>query len=64
VAAKVVVELVAWDAPGTDPARDRLQLPGADQRANLVLGAAELGRDLADGQGSGSVHDPNLMPRR
>src|SRR5690349_12506759 len=60
LAAQVVVELVARHEPGPDPAGDRPQLPLADQRANLVLGAAQLGRDLADGEWCGPVHPPNL----
>jgi hypothetical protein len=47
--AKVVVELVARNEARPDPAGDRPQFPVADESANLVLGAAELGRDLADG---------------
>ena len=58
--AKVVVELVAWNEAGTDPAGDRPQLSLADQTANLVLGAAELGSNLADAQGSGPVHARTL----
>src|SRR5206468_7569689 len=54
--ANVGVELVARDKAGPDPAGDGAQLPGADQRAHLVLGAVELGRNLADGQGCGPVH--------
>jgi hypothetical protein len=56
----VGVELVAWDEAGPDSAGDRPQLPVADQGANLVLGAAELGRNLADGQGRGPVHARTL----
>ena len=58
--ANVGVELVAWNEAGPDPAGDRPQLPVADQRANLLLGATELGRNLADGQGRGPVHARNL----
>jgi hypothetical protein len=54
--ANVGVELVAWDESRPDPAGDRPQLPLSDQGTNLVLGAVELGRDLADGQGLGPVH--------
>jgi hypothetical protein len=60
VAAQVVVELVAWNEAGADPAGNRLQLPIADQGANLVLGAAELGGNLADGQWRGPVHVRSL----
>ena len=41
--AKVGVELMAWNEAGPDPAGDSPQLPIADQGANLVLGATELG---------------------
>ena len=58
--AKVGVELVAWNEAGPDPAGDRAQLPVADQSANFVLGAAELGRKLAEGQGCGPVHARTL----
>jgi hypothetical protein len=54
--AKVGVELVARNEAGSDPAGDCRQLATADQCANLVLGAAELGGDLADGQWCGPVH--------
>jgi len=54
--ANVGVELVPWYEAGPDPAGDRPQLPGANQGANLVLGAAELVRNLSDGQGRGPVH--------
>jgi hypothetical protein len=53
---KVIVELVAWNAAGTDSAGDRPQLPFADQSAHFVLGALELCRNLTDGQGCGPVH--------
>jgi hypothetical protein len=56
VPAKVVVEFVPWNEAGPDPARDRLEFPLADQSANLVLGALELGRNLADREGCGPVH--------
>jgi len=42
-AAQIVVELVAWNETGPDSAGDRPQLALADQSANLVFGAAELG---------------------
>jgi hypothetical protein len=48
VPAKVIVELVAWNEAGPNPAGDRPQLAVADQCANLLLGAVELGRNLAD----------------
>lgn len=56
--AQVRVDLVARDAAGPDPAGDGLELAAANQRADLVLGAAELGRELGDGQRCGAVHDP------
>jgi hypothetical protein len=34
---KISVELVTRNEPGSDPARDRLQLAVTDQRANVVL---------------------------
>jgi hypothetical protein len=52
----VGVELVARDTPGPDPAGNGPQLSCADQRANLFLGASELGRRLTDGQRCGPVH--------
>jgi hypothetical protein len=54
--AQVIVQLVARNEAGSDPAGDRLQLAVADQCANLVLGAGELGRNLPDGEGCGPVH--------
>ena len=56
VPAKVVVEHMARNEPGADSTGDGLQLAVADQTANLVLGAAELGGHLADGQGCRPVH--------
>jgi hypothetical protein len=40
---------MARNAAGSDPAGHRLQLTFADQRANLLLGAAKLNGNLADG---------------
>ena len=54
--AEVVVELVAWNEAGPDAAGHGPQLSVADQGANLVLGAAELGRDLVDGERGRPVH--------
>jgi hypothetical protein len=54
---QIAVDLVTWDEPGADPAGGRPQLAVADQCANVVLGAAELGGKLADRQGCGPVHD-------
>jgi len=56
VPAKVVVEHVARNEPGADPARNGLQLAVADQTPDLVLGAAELAGNLADGQRCGPGH--------
>ena len=58
---KVGVELMAWNAAGPNPARDRPQLTLADQSANLVLRAAELGRKLAHGQRCRPVHTRTLV---
>ena len=58
--ANVGVELVRWNEAGPDAAGDRPQLPVADQNADLFLGAVELGRNLADGQGRGPVHARTL----
>ena len=55
-ATEIGVELVTRDEPGPDSAGDRLQLVVANQCANVVLGAAELGRDLADREGCGPLH--------
>lgn len=64
VPAKIVVELMAWNETGPDPAGHRSQLPVADQSANLVLGATEFGRNLADGQGCGrSMPEPYAVTR-
>ena len=54
--AQIRVELVTRDEPGPDPAGDRLQLALTDQRPHVVLGAAELGGNLADRQGCGPLH--------
>jgi uncharacterized protein YjbI with pentapeptide repeats len=54
--AQIGVDLVTRDEPGSDPARDRPQLAGADQPADVVLGAAELGGELAHRQGCRPVH--------
>jgi hypothetical protein len=47
---------MARNEPGSDTAGDRLQLAVTNQRANLVLGAAELSGDLADGEWCRPVH--------
>jgi hypothetical protein len=54
----VGVELVAWNEARPDPAGDRSEFAVADECANLVLGAAELSRNLTDGQWGGPVHAP------
>ena len=53
---QISVELVTGNESGSDPAGDRLQFVVTDQRANVVLGAAELGSNLADCQGRGPFH--------
>src|SRR3954462_8534083 len=55
---------MARDEAGSDPAGHRLQLTFADQRANLVLGAAELNGNLADGQWNRPVHDRSIAHSR
>jgi hypothetical protein len=55
---QIIVELVTRYESGSDPAGDRLQFVVTDQRANVVLGAAELGGNLADCQGLGPLHSP------
>ena len=57
---QVVVQTVARNEAGSDAAGHRLQLTFADQRANLVLGAAELNGNLADRQRCGPVHDRSI----
>jgi len=54
--AQVVVQPKARNETGPDAAGNGLQLAVADQRANLVLRAAKLGGDLADGEWCGPVH--------
>jgi hypothetical protein len=53
---QIRVELVTRNESGSDPAGDRLQFVVTDQRANVVLGAAELGGNLADCQGLRPLH--------
>lgn len=57
---QIRVEYVARYQPGPDPAGDRLQLSVADQCANILLGAAELGSDVADCQGCGPFHSGSI----
>ena len=52
---QIVVELVTRNESRSDPAGDRLQLAVTNQRADIVLGAAELGGNVANGQGCGPV---------
>lgn len=47
---QVRVELVTRNERGSDPAGDGLKLALTRERANVFLGAAELGGNLADGQ--------------
>lgn len=60
--ADVGVELVARHEAGPDPAGDCSQLAVADQSADLVLGALELYRDLANAERRGPVHARTLAP--
>lgn len=60
---QIRVELVTRNEPGADPARDRLELVVADQCANVVFGAAELGGNLADRQGCRPLHEPEYGSR-
>jgi hypothetical protein len=53
---QIRVELVTRHEPWSDPAGDRLKFAVTDQCANVVLGAAELGGNLADGQGCRPLH--------
>jgi len=53
---QIRVEFVTWHEPGSDPAGDRLKFAVTGQCANVVLGAAELGGNLADRQGCGPLH--------
>ena len=52
------------DEAGPDPAGDRPQFALADQCANVVHRAAELGGDLADGEGRGPVHAGSMASPR
>jgi hypothetical protein len=53
---RIRVEFVARNEPGSDPAGDRLKFAVTDQSADVVLGAAEFGGNLADRQGCGPLH--------
>jgi hypothetical protein len=59
VPTEIRVEYVTGNESGPNPAGDRLQFACADKAANGVLGAAELGGNLAHGQGSGPLHTWN-----
>lgn len=54
--AEVVIQPMARNEARPDPAGNRLQLAGPDQRTDIVLGAAELVGDLADGERRRRVH--------
>jgi hypothetical protein len=56
VPTQIGVELVTRYESGSDPAGDCLQFVVTDQRANVVLGAAEFGGNLADCQRCGPLH--------
>jgi hypothetical protein len=45
---QIVVELVARNESGSDPAGDRLQFAITDQCSNVFLGAAKLGGNFTD----------------
>src|SRR5262249_1771858 len=53
---EVGVDLVPRNEPRANPARDRLQLALANQRAYVVLGALELGCELLHGHRLGPFH--------
>jgi hypothetical protein len=55
-AAKVGVNDVARDQARPDAAGNGLQLAVADQRADVLLGAAKLGGEVADCQRCGPLH--------
>lgn len=58
--AQVRVDHVTRNKAGSDPAGDRLQLAVTDQCTNVVVGAAELGGDLANRQGCGPLHGGSI----
>jgi hypothetical protein len=62
-ATQIRVELVTRYEPWSDPAGDRLKFAVTDQRADVILGAAELGGYLADGQGGGPLHARSMACR-
>ena len=53
---QIRVELVTRNESRPDPAGDRLQFVVTDQRANVVLGTAEFGGNLANCQWGGPLH--------
>jgi hypothetical protein len=57
---QISVELVPRNESGPDPAGDRLKFVVTDQRANVVLGAAELGGNLTDRQRCGPLHTRSM----
>lgn len=57
---QIGVKLVARDESRSDPARDSLQFVVTDQRANVILGAVEFGRNLTDCQGRWPLHDRSI----
>jgi hypothetical protein len=63
-ATEIGIELVTRNESGSDPAGNRLQLVVTNQAANVVLGAAELGRDLADCQRCGPLHPRSIARGR
>jgi hypothetical protein len=64
VPAQVVVQSVARNETRSDPAGHRLQLTLADQRANLVLGAAQLEGNLANREWCWPVHARSIARPR
>ena len=60
---QIRVERVARNERGSDAASDGLKLTLTRQRANVVLGAAELGGNLADGQRLRPFHARSMACR-
>ena len=58
--AQISVDLVTRNPAGSNPAGDRPQLAVANQRANVFLGAAQLGGKLANRQGCGPLHAESI----
>lgn len=61
---QIGVELVTRNESGSYPAGDRLEFVVTDQCANGVLGAAELGGNLADCQRFRPFHAPEYGSSR